>query len=157
MSEAREEVGLSLHRYNAAAALLGAVGTVGVLAGMIGGQQGAWQAYLFGWIAWASLSLGCLGLILLKHCVNGKWGLPVLRLMEAGASSTNFIILFVLFLPILWTVLVGKDVLYPWANAELMATDHILHAKAWWLNSVGFTIRTIIYFVVWMFLAAYLR
>lgn len=157
VSEHHDDASLNLHRYGPAAALLGGVGLVAMLVGMFSGNVGAWQAYLFGWVVWASLSIGCLGLILLKHCVNGKWGLPVLRLMEAGASFTSFLILFILFLPILYTVLAGKDLLYPWADHAKAAADHVLHAKAWWLNSVGFTIRTIIYFVVFMSLAAYLR
>lgn len=157
MSETHEEGGLGLHRFGPAAALLGGVGVLATLVGMFSGNAGAWQAYLFGWLVWASLSLGCLGLVLLKHCVNGKWGLPVLRFLEAGASFANFAILLVLFMPILWTVLSGKALLYPWADHEAVARDHVLHAKAWWLNSVGFTIRTFIYFGIWIGLAAYLR
>ncbi len=157
MSEMNGQPPLNIHRYQSAAGLLGGIGILVMLAGVFGNQEQAWQAYLFGWVVWTSLSLGCLGLMLLKHCVNGKWGLPVLRLMEAGASFTNLMIMFILFLPILSTVLMSKDVLYPWANPDTVAADHVLHAKAWWLNSIGFTIRAVIYFAIWMFMAAGLR
>ncbi|MBC8066294.1 MAG: hypothetical protein H7Y17_15800 [Chlorobia bacterium] len=157
MSETHDQPSLNLHKYQSVAGLLGIVGVAVMLAGLFSGQQQAWQAYLFGWVVWVSLSVGCLGLILLKHCVNGRWGLPVLRLLEAGASFTNFLILLILFLPILYTVFEGKGVLYPWANPEKIASDHVLHAKAWWLNQIGFGIRTIIYFVIFMGMAAWLR
>lgn len=161
MSETHELSTFNLHRYKQAGLLLGLVGIAVLLGGMFfsgaESSKAVWQAYLFGWVSWMSLSLGCLGLMLLKHCVNGKWGLPILRLMEAGASFTNFAILFVLFLPILSTVLMGKATLYPWADAAVRASDHTLHLKEWYLNPVGFTIRAIIYFVLWMGLSAWLR
>lgn len=157
MSEHHDQPSLSLSRYSSLSGLV-ALGGIAVLAyGLSTQQKEVWQAYLFGWLVWASLSLGCLGLMLLKHCVNGKWGLPVLRLMEAGASFTNFLILFVTFLPILWTVLAGNMYLYPWANAEKLETDHVLHMKAWWLNQGWFAARAVIYFVLWMLMAAGLR
>jgi hypothetical protein len=145
---------LNLGRYGSAAGLIGGIGVIAVLAGMFfGNDPSVWQAYLFGWITWLSLSLGCLGLILLKHCLNAKWGLPVLRIMEAAASPSNFVILAIAFLPILYTVLAGNPVLYPWADHVAAEKDHVLHAKAWYLNSTGFAIRAVIYFLLWIFFA----
>jgi hypothetical protein len=152
--EHRELAEVRLHRYGPAAGLLGLIGTAVLIFGLISNQPSAWQAYLFGWVAWASLSFGCLGLMLLKHCLNAKWGLPVLRLMEAAASVTSFIVLFIAFLPILYTVLIGSDILYPWAKPENVAADHLLQGKAWYLNQIGFTVRAIIYFLICMFYAS---
>lgn len=157
MSESHDQPGLSLSKYGSLAGLIAIAGVAVLAFGLFTGSKEAWSGYLFGWLVWASLSLGSLGLILLKHCVNGKWGLPVIRLLEAGASFTNFLILFITFLPILGTVLAGKDILYPWADPVKLHADHVLHAKAWWLNQTGFAIRTIIYFVLWTVMAAGLR
>lgn len=152
MSEMNEKSNVSLHRYGPAAGALGVIGILALLAGMfLAKDVAAWQAYLFGWVVWASLSIGCLGLMLLKHCLNAKWGLPVLRLMEAGASVTNFVILFLTFLPILYTVLSGNPVLYLWADHARVEADHALHAKAWFLNPLGYTIRTFVYFAIFIF------
>ena len=141
----------TMARLGPVSGLLGLVGIGIMIAGLIGNQAAAWQAYLFAWIVWLSLSLGCQGLMLLKHCLNAKWGLPVLRLMEAGASVLNLILLFVAFLPILYTVLAGNPILYPWADHVKAASDHMLHAKAWYLNATGFTVRALIYFAIWIF------
>lgn len=148
---------VEMGRYKSVAFILGLVGMLVLLAGLGSENPMAWQGYLFGWLVWASLSIGCLGLMLLKHTVNGKWGLPVLRLLEAGASFTNFLILFVAFVPILISVLRGDMLLYPWANAEKLHADHVLHMKAWWLNQPWFVIRAVLYFGIWTFMAAGLR
>lgn len=157
MSENHDQPGLSLSKYGSLAGLVALAGVAVLAFGLLSGGKEAWQGYLFGWLVWASMSLGSLGLILLKHTVNGKWGLPVIRLLEAGASFTNFLILFVAFIPIIFSVLRGDMLLYPWANAEKLHADHVLHMKAWWLNQAGFAIRTVLYFVIWMFMAAGLR
>jgi hypothetical protein len=152
MSGMNENSKVSLHRYGPAAGLIGLVGVVALLGGaMLSKDTAAWQAYLFGWVCWTSLSIGCLGLLLLKHCLNAKWGLPVLRLMEAGASVTNFVILLLAFLPILYTVVIGNPVLYLWADPAKLASDHVLHAKAWWLNPTGYAIRLFVYFAIFIF------
>ena len=124
MSEMHEErPKVSLNRYGPAAGLLGLIGGGVMLFGVFSNNVQAWQAYLFGYIVWLSLSLGCLGLLLLMHMLNASWGLPVLRVMEAATSKKNFGLLVLLFLPLLYTVLTGNGVLYPWANPE---TVHVL-------------------------------
>ena len=146
--------GVSLHKNGPVAGLVGGVGLIALLGGMFFTQDpNPWQAYLFGWIVWMSLSVGCLGLLLLKHTLNAKWGLPVERILEAGASVTSFLVLAITFLPILYTVLSGNPILYPWADPAKVASDHLLHAKAWFLNPIGFAVRFVIYFAIWIFFA----
>lgn len=157
MSEMHEDQpNLSLHRFGPAAALAGLVGTGVVIAGMFSGTKEAWHAYLFAFVVWASLSLGSLGLLLLMHTVNGKWGLPVLRLLEAAASKRSLAILALLFTPILYTVLTGQGILYKWADPNVVAADHVLQAKSWFLNAGAFTIRAAAYFLLWFFLSGFL-
>jgi hypothetical protein len=157
MEEMHDQPTLNIGRYKSAMMLLGGVVTLAVIAGLFSWNQQAWQGYLFGWTVWASLSIGCLGLILLKHCLNAKWGLPVLRLLEAAASVTNFLILFVLFVPILYTVLANKGTLYEWADPAFIAKDHLMQKKTWWLNSGFFTIRTVIYFAIFIGFSSWMR
>jgi hypothetical protein len=45
------------------------------------------QGYLFAYTFWLNLSLGCLGLLLLQHLLKARWGLAVLRTLEAGALT----------------------------------------------------------------------
>jgi hypothetical protein len=47
--------------------------------------------------------------------------------------------------------------LYHWAHADVMAHDHVLQQKAWWLNTPGWTIRAVVYFIVWIGLSLVLN
>lgn len=144
-------------RYGPVGLLLGLAGT-GVLAAMtLSGDQIAAQAYLFGWFCFMALTLGFFGFTLLHHVVRGKWGLPVLRIFEAGASLWTFGFMAVLFLPILVPILTGQSPLYSWAHLERVASDPILHSKQEYLNAASVTIRFVCFFLLWIGLAHGLR
>ncbi len=102
-----------------------------------------WQAYLFGWAFWNALTLGCLGFLCLHHAVRGSWGLPNLRIWEAGAKLVPFMGLFLI--PIVFNVLAGGD-LYPWVHP---GSDPILAKKHWWLNPGFFAARQVFYYLIW--------
>jgi len=137
--------------------LVGALGTIVTLAGMFGGNKVAWQAYLFGYIVWASLSLGCFGVLLLFHTVNGKWGLPVMRILEAGASKRNFGLLAALFIPFIVSIGRGDGYLYKWSDPAVKATDKVIQFKEPYLNLPFFLIRAALFFLLWMGLTGLLR
>jgi hypothetical protein len=120
---------------------------------LLGGQQQFFQAYLFGWVFWTTIALGCLGLTLLHHTVRGAWGLPVLRLFEAGNRTLP--LMGLLYLPIL---LFGMhDVYHHWTDAAEVARDPILRQKSLYLNVPFFAVRFVIYFAIWIGLATYLN
>src|SRR5205814_1904726 len=66
-----------------------------------GNQTEMMQSYIYGFMFWTALTIGMLGVTLLHHTVRGSWGLSVLRMAEAGASSRTFLLLAILFLPII--------------------------------------------------------
>lgn len=150
--EKKETVGLG--RYGSFALLAGIVGVAVLAVAMMGHNKTAWQAYLFGYIVWASMSLGCFGILLLFHTVNGRWGLPVMRIMEAAASRRNFALLAVLFIPLIYSIVSQDGMLYMWAKPEV---DHIIQQKQAYLNPVGFTIRAFAFFLLWVGLSTLLR
>jgi len=107
------------------------------------------QAYLFGWVFWMTLSLGFLGMTLLHHTVRGSWGLPILRLFEAGNKLIPY--LGLAFIPIL--IYMGTHdghALYHWLAP---GDDQVLARKAFYLNYRFFLVRQVIYFVSWTGLA----
>ena len=107
------------------------------------------QAYLFGWVFWVTLSLGFLGMTLLHHTVRGSWGLPILRLFEAGNKLVPWMGLA--FIPVL--IYMGTHdghALYHWLEP---GNDVILARKAFYLNYRFFFLRQVIYFVSWTWLA----
>jgi hypothetical protein len=137
------------------------VGLVGVIIWIIGAvvsgnrKDTFFHSYLVAFVFWTSVALGCLGLLMVQYLGGGGWGLLIRRQLEAG-SHTLWLML-ILFLPI---AILGLHSLYDWPDpsritneAELKLLDH----KSPWLNQRGFLIRGVIYFVVWIGLAAYLR
>src|SRR5207248_6318579 len=58
------------------------------------------QSYFYAWIYWICVTLGCFGLTLLHHSIRGSWGLSILRVLEAGGGALNFVLMALLFIPI---------------------------------------------------------
>lgn len=102
------------------------------------------HAYVLAYVFWVCLSLGCYGFLLLHNMVRGKWGLPLLRIFEAGARTLPLMAL--LFLPFL---IFMKDI-YSWSRPDVVAADRVLQHKAAYLNPAFFTVRFVVYFAVWM-------
>jgi hypothetical protein len=79
---------------------------------------------------------------MVQHLSGGKWGLVSRRILEAGTRTLP--LMAVLFVPI-W---LNLPLLYTWATPDA-ANDEIIHQKAAYLNQTFFSIRAVIFFVVW--------
>jgi hypothetical protein len=110
------------------------------------------QSYLFSYIFWVSIPLGCMALLMMHHLTGGWWGYPIRRLLEA--ATRTFLVMTVLFIPIL----LGIHKLYPWAQwIADKPTDPALHFKAMYLTPNLFVVRAVIYFAVWLTVAYFLN
>src|SRR5690349_12130914 len=95
---------VQLGKHGAAFAVAGLVLTGVSLVGLFQGDASrvaSLQSYLFAVMLFMSLTLGCFSLTLLQHVLQGKWGLPILRIFEAGGGVRNIVLMAVLFSPIL--------------------------------------------------------
>jgi hypothetical protein len=111
------------------------------------------QAYLFGWTFWMTITLGFFALTLLHHTVRGSWGLPILRLLEAG--NKMLLPMGIAFAPIvIFLFLPDGHYLYHWLHP---GEDVVLQRKAFYLNLPFFVIRQVIYFGSWTILAMILN
>ncbi len=128
------------------ALLVGIAGVLASLVGLVLNREQFLRSYLFAYLFWTGMGLGCLGILLLHHTVGGKWGMVIRRMCEAGARTLPF--MAVLLIPILLSI----PTLYEWARPEAASVPAI-HAKAAYLNIPGFVGRAIFYFVVWTFYA----
>lgn len=139
----------SLARWQRAATSLAVVGTflLLLLIPFSGGLSAFYQSYLFGYIFWVGLSLGCLALLMIQHLAGGPWGAMVRRFLEAG--SANVVVMAVLFLPLLF----GITSLYPWSDPAYLEAHPIVAAKTLYLNVPAFVTRSVIYFTTWIILA----
>jgi hypothetical protein len=121
------------------------------LTGLIDAQR-AFQSYLFSYVFWFSIPLGCMALLMMHHLTGGWWGYPIRRLLEAGTRTC--LVMAVLFIPILF----GIKKLYPWAQwAVDKPTDPSLHFKAMYLTENLFVVRAVIYFAIWLTIVYFLN
>ncbi len=128
--------------------LVGIIGALGVAAMFGSNRVATAQAYLWAWVFWAVVVLGCLGLTMLHHTIRASWGLSVIRMLEAGGGPAALGVIGVLFIPIA----IFAPEIYPWANPANHEL-HIVHMKAWYLNTGFFYLRQVLYFAIWIFLA----
>jgi hypothetical protein len=122
--------------------LVGIAATLLAVTGFILDREQFLRSYLFGYLYWLGMAVGCLGILLMHHTVGGKWGMMIRRMCEAGARTLPYMI--ILLIP----VMLNLPALYPWARPEA-AHDANLVAKSAYLNIPGVLARTIVYFAVW--------
>lgn len=112
------------------------------------------HAYLTGYCYFLSISLGALFFVALGHATRAGWSVVVRRLAELLAA--NMPCLAVLFLPIVLALLAGGGGLYAWADPTVLAGDELLrHKAAYYLDPALFTLRAVLYFAVWIWLARF--
>jgi hypothetical protein len=122
--------------------IVGGLGAVASLVGAFVDRDQFFQSYLVAWLFWIAVTLGCLGIMMLHHMSRGGWGLMIRRTLEAAGRTLP--VMTVLFIPIL----LGLEALYPWARPEA-ANDPLIQHKASYLNPMAFSIRSILYLVIW--------
>lgn len=140
--------------------IVGVVGIVVLLLGMpFVGRAAVFQSYLYGFIFWNSLGLGCMAALMVHHMVAGRWGFMIQRILEAGAR--NLVFTGILVLPILFA---GMNYLYPWMPGAVDSLHGVTeaHNKAKelivpvlgvsWYDHTFFIVRTLIYFATWILL-----
>ena len=124
------------------------VGVAGAVVGALGvvlQPDQLMPSWLIGFLFCLGLSLGCFALLMLQHMTGGQWGLVTRRIFEAGSRLLPLSVL--LFIP----VAVFAPKLFLWARPEAVQADHILQAKAPYLNVGFFVIRAVVYFAVWLY------
>ena len=129
----------------------GALGVIGLGLTTVGAfmdQTQFYRSYLWTFIFWVGLSVGCLAWLMVQYLTGGAWGVIIRRICESSAKTLPLWLL--LFVP----VIMGIPVLYghSWANATLVAHDKVLQHKAPYLNTTFFVIRGFIYLGGWALL-----
>ncbi|HUJ31869.1 MAG TPA: hypothetical protein VLY23_11360 [Candidatus Acidoferrum sp.] len=127
------------------------VGAAGIVLCVLSGLH-SWdqffRSYLFAFVYWISIPLGCVAILMMHHLTGGWWGYPIRRLLEAG--SRTFALMALLFVPLFF----GLSRLYPWAGPlENVMKDSVLAYKRPYMNPGFFTVRTVIYFAIWLLIA----
>jgi hypothetical protein len=124
--------------------VVGVVAGVLALIGYVTSPDQFYRAYLLAFMLWLGVSLGSLGLLIVIHLTNGRWGLVIRRILEAAAK--NFWFMAILFLPLV----AGVPRLYPWAKPEdLAASEALSWIHRVYLDQTSFFLRGVAYFAIW--------
>ena len=129
------------------------VGLVALLISLIGlfmDPTHFWQSYLFAYLFWSGLALGCLGIFFLHNVVGGNWGVAIRRLLESGIKTLPFVLVGVI--PILFAI----RSLYVWAQTDFQAHDFPASHRAVYMNVPMFIGRTILFFLIWYLSGRYI-
>src|SRR5262249_18359356 len=103
------------------------------------------RSYLWAFLFWFGIALGCLPLLMLYHLTGGAWGFTIRRIAESATRTLP--ILLLLFVPIVF----GISHLYEWSNAAIVAESEALRQKHPYLNIPFWLIRALVYFGAWLF------
>jgi hypothetical protein len=134
-------------RFQRRAGAAGIAALAACAAGAAGSPDQFFRSYLFAYLFWIGIALGCFAIVMLHHLVGGSWGVVIRRLLESGAGTLP--LMAVLVLPLV----AGLPRLYVWARPEAVAGDELLRHKAPYLNVPFFVGRLVFYFAVWIALA----
>ncbi len=132
---------------------------VGGLVGSGSDAKVAVHALHVGFLFVLSLTLGGLGFVMIGHAVNAGWWSLLRRQFEHLMSLiwlTPILFGLVIVAQIVFTLRHGDAETLPYLW-DWMKSSADVGAKAPYLNIPFFTVRAIIYFVVWLALAAVLR
>src|ERR1051326_6466988 len=127
-------------RWRRTAFIVGGAGLLLTLLGVFVSRDQFFRSYLWAFLFWFSLTLGCLPLLMLYHLVGGGWGITIRRIIERGTRTLPIVALF--FLPIL----LGIHNLYEWSHADKLGSDDVLRQKHVYLNIPFWIARAVLYF-----------
>src|SRR6478672_12939526 len=122
------------------ALLLGVVGLVGFAIGLVLVPREALLAWLVAWLAWGSIPIGALAVLMLLALIPGSWRALYGRPLVIGATLVPLVAIAVI------PLLVGIDLIYPWTNPSVTAGYAAF--KSAWLSSGFFVVRAILYMLV---------
>lgn len=128
---------------------------------LAGGNMASFlHSYLINFCFFVSITLGCLFFVMIQHLTKAGWSVTVRRVAEVVACG--IVTMAILFIPILLTTFLGYDDLYPWAKTTAdgggapswaFGDEDIWEIKKMFLNPLWFSIRSVVYFAIWSFIA----
>lgn len=102
------------------------------------------EAWLLAFLALCSLSVGALGALAIGHLLREDWLAPVRAPLQAASRTVPLLALMSL------PILVGLDLLYPWAGN---APPPMPAPRAAWLSPWPVRLRAVLFLALWSLLA----
>ena len=128
-----------------------AIGVIAFIWGFISNPDKSWANLLLNNFYFVSIAVGASFFLSLQYIAQAGWSSGFKRVSEAVVA----------YLPIggiLFLVLIfGLGHIYHWAHVGAADHDELLAHKSAFLNVPFFSIRMLLYFTLWIFMARYLR
>jgi hypothetical protein len=131
-----------LMRLRTRSMMVGAAGMVLAALGYMSKGSAFWQSYLIAFYFWNGLTIGSMAVLMVQYLSGGAWGLVGRRVFEA--STRTLPLMALLFIPV-W---LQRTTLYPWTHPDVAAQTEV-RLKAAYLNVPAFTMRAVLYYVIW--------
>lgn len=128
---------------------ISAVSTVICVALAFSAPQQFWPGYLVAANYWVSISLGCLGILLIHSISGGRWGYALGRGLHAGAATLPLVLILAAILAI------DAGYALPWAapnRADLLNRNQIVFLDPWMVGG-----RYVVMSLIWIAFAVWLR
>ncbi|MBP7415023.1 MAG: hypothetical protein KA831_00080 [Pyrinomonadaceae bacterium] len=108
-------------------------------------EQGL-RSWLLGFIFWAGITFGSLGVLMLQYLTGGAWGVVIRRTLEAATRTFPLVVL--LFVPL--AIGVWTHSVFEWTH--LPADDPIMAHRGVYMTPWFWIVRAAIYFAVFGFM-----
>jgi hypothetical protein len=144
------------------------IGLAGIAATVAGFFVSDARSVALSWLVavgyWTLIVVGMLMLVLLHHIFDANWGIVLRRQFEHWLAAFKW--LFVLFLPLLAvSAWLRPGLIWLWMNPgavlpgthETVGEDILYFKKSGYLNIGFFTLRLVVFFGIWIWLAYVMR
>lgn len=131
------------------------IGITGSILFFIFARQLASHAWLFAFMYFFSVLVGCFFWNCLHHATDTEWGVVVRRQIENLASLLKYIGIF--FIPLALVIIIAPEWLYAWFTADPEIDTLMAGTKKGYLNAPFFWVRAAAFFGLLAWLSTTLR
>src|ERR1043165_5138347 len=114
---------ISFNRYVRGFLIVALVALALSLLGAVFTPQQFFQSYLFGYVFWIGLAIGCLAVLMMQYVTGGAWGIILRRDIQIATRTLPLLLL--LFVPLLF----GLHRLYSWTHADVVAANPLVRSE----------------------------
>jgi hypothetical protein len=127
------------------ALVIGVVGLLGCVAGLLFAPRDTLVAWLVAWLAWGSIPIGSLAVLMLVALIPGSWRQLYVHPLAIGTTLMPLVAIAMI------PLLIGAALIFPWTDPSVGGA--FTGFKGAWLSMTFFVVRTIIYLAVLSLLA----
>ncbi len=128
-----------LERYKSIALGIGGIAALVWFVGFYMSPEQALRSWLLGFVFWAGITIGSIGIIMLQYLTGGAWGVVIRRIVEAASRTLPLVI--VLFIPLAFIQYYHYWTTWP-------ATDYAIAHRGWFMTQESWILRSVIYFAL---------